>query len=197
MKKRLVLPLTALVWCVAATVAAPMAHAQHVSRSMETRAYEEVRVFPATGNMLPATADVSPWRPLRIAKWAAAAGSAGAALYGFSVSRRAEAGHTRLEEACQAEPDVCRERLPGGAYADAELEAMYQDVRALDRRARASLLLGQVGVATTVLLFLLDLRNDRPPPNIPWEPARIQLAPGAGGGVSLILRVPPLHAAGR
>jgi hypothetical protein len=110
------------------------------------------------------------WRALRLAKWTTAGASAGAALYGFYHNQRADEAYERLESACQAAQDACLLRLPGGAYANAELEREYQTVHSHDRRARAGLVAGQVGIATSVVLFILDLRNDRNPPNIPFEP---------------------------
>src|SRR5690606_6949463 len=106
---------------------------------------------------------------LRAAKWTTAAVSAGAAVCRVRQSRRAGEEYEQLEELCGVEVSRCEQRLPGGAYADAEVEAQYQDVRALDRRARTGLIAGQVGFAASVVLFVLDLRNSEGPANIPYD----------------------------
>jgi hypothetical protein len=129
-------------------------------------------------------------RPLKIGKWLAAAGAAGAAVYGFVRNGEADDAFTMLEEACDASPQRCVLRNAGGSYADAELERLYQDVLGLDRRARNGLILGQAAVVTSVVLFLLDLRNDVPPPDIPYSPPRLDVAPSRDGGLRLGLRLP-------
>ena len=52
---------------------------------------------------------------------------------------------------------------------------------------------GQVGVAASVLMFLLDLGNARPPDDIPWSPGtvRMERAPGVVRlGIHLPFRLP-------
>jgi hypothetical protein len=138
----------------------------------------------------PALDDPSPWRPLRIAKWSTVTLSAAAALYGFSNNRSADDAFEVIEGVCAIEPDRCESRLPDGAYADAALEAEYQHVRSLDRRARGALIGSQIGIAASVVLFILDLRNQRPPDNIPYEPRRLDITPARDGGVRLQLNLP-------
>ena len=137
----------------------------------------------------------SGWRPLAVAKWTTAAAAAGAAVYGVVQNRRADNQFEDLEQVCVEEPFRCEERLPNGAYVDAELEARYQDVRDLDGRARAALIAGQIGVAASVALFILDLRNSDGPQNIPYEPRTFDVMPARDGGVSLRLnlRLPAAH----
>ena len=127
----------------------------------------------------------SGWRPLAIAKWTTAAAAAGAAVYGVVQNRRADSQYEDLEQVCVEEPFRCEGRLPDGAYADAELEARYQDVRDLDGRARAALIAGQIGIAASVVLFILDLRNSDGPQNIPYEPRTFDMMPSRDGGLSL------------
>jgi len=112
-----------------------------------------------------------PLRPLRVAKWGALATAAGAAVYGFVQNHRADDRFNQLEQLCQDQPARCSVRGPGGAYQDPEFEALYREVRSLDRRAHAGLLLGQIGVAASVLFFLLDLDKTRRPPDIPFVPS--------------------------
>lgn len=129
------------------------------------------------------------WSALRIAKWGTGVAAAGFAVYGVLSNRRADEQFEDLEQTCADDPARCIDRLPNGAYADAELEAQYQDVRSLDRQARASLIAGQVGIATSVVLFILDLRNSDDPDNIPYEPRRLEIVPARDGGMSLRMNV--------
>jgi len=123
----------------------------------------------------------SSFRPVRIAKWALLAGGAGAALYGLQQNQRADDAYERLEALCLEDADRCRQRTQDGAYADPALEQQYQVVRDYDGRARTSLLAGQLGVAGSAVLFIIDLRNARPPRNIPFEPSRIEVGVVPGG----------------
>jgi len=136
----------------------------------------------AEGPSLPRDSDTrpGPWRPLRIAKWTTLATSAATGIYGFVKNAAADDRYRQLEQLCQDQQFRCADRTAGGAYADAQFEASYQEVRRLDRRSHASLLLSQIGVATSVVLFLLDLHNSSAPGDIPWVPAKIEIAPGAG-----------------
>jgi hypothetical protein len=124
-------------------------------------------------------------RPLRLAKWGAAAGTTGAAVAGFMIQRRADDRFEELERACEADVAACSARFEDGRYQDPGLEALYQDVLGLDRRARLALTTSQVGLATTVVLFILDLRERESPPNIPFEPGRLSVRRGAGGAVEV------------
>jgi hypothetical protein len=132
----------------------------------------------------------APLRPLRIAKWTVLAGSAAAGIWGFVRNERADKLYRELEQACQSAPLTCRPRTAGGAYTDAALEARYQEVRSLDRQSHVALLAGQVGVAASVVLFLLDLGNVRPPPDIPYVPKGVALSTDAAGRTRIALRVP-------
>jgi hypothetical protein len=128
------------------------------------------------------------WRALRIAKWTMVGASVGAALYGFSNNQRADDAYEGLEQMCQADLVRCAARTPGGAYTDPVLESEFQEIRRLDRRARTGLLVGQVAVASAVVLFIMDLRNGRPPPNIPYDGRAPRLEPARDGGVALVWR---------
>lgn len=130
---------------------------------------------PAPRAALPFADRSTMWK----AKWATLAASAAVGAYGFLVNDDAEDRYTRLEELCAADTDRCRERLASGAFVDAELEAMYQDIVKRDRRARVALLASQIGLASSVLLFILDLREAATPPNIPYEPELVLRDDGA------------------
>jgi hypothetical protein len=124
----------------------------------------------------------SSWRPLRISKWASFAATLGAAVYGVSTVRAADDRYEELEQACLAAPVVCGAHLPDGSYVDTELEQRYQAVLRQDRRARTALLASQLGAATTVVLFILDLRHARDPADVPYRPPRgLQLTPRRDG----------------
>ncbi len=137
-----------------------------------------------------APAEVRPLRPMRVAKWSTLVVAAGTAAWGFVQNGKADDAFADLERRCNAAPSVCARRTPDGAYEDAELERRYQNVRSLDRRAHAALLLGQIGIATSAVLFLLDLGNARRPPDIPFTPTEIEVQPRADGAVALSVRVP-------
>jgi hypothetical protein len=85
---------------------------------------------------------------------------------------------------------MCERRTDTGAYVDAEMERKYQDVRALDHRARTALVASQVGIAATVLLFVIDLRDVGPPKDIPYKPRALQLMPRRDGSLQLRLTLP-------
>jgi hypothetical protein len=128
------------------------------------------------------------FRPLRIAKWTALLGAVGSATYGFVRSGEADDGYRALDELCELQTTRCAARTPSGAYLDAELEARYQRVRSHDRHARMGLIASQVGIAATVVLFLLDLGNDSRPPDIPYVPKGLGLH--IGGQQRIELRLP-------
>lgn len=125
-------------------------------------------------------------RPLRIAKWSSLAAAAGFATLGFIRSGEADDAFRDLEAACHAVPVRCAPRNPDGSFMDAVFEARYQEVLDLDGQARTMLILSQVGVAASVVLFLLDLRNNRPPPDIPYAPTELRVGTACGGGGAAI-----------
>ena len=116
---------------------------------------------------------------LSIAKWGTLALSGVVGAYGFSANNDAEDRYAALEQSCAQDVVRCRDRLSDGRFADADLEQQYQDVVRLDRRARVALIASQVGIATSVVLFILDLREAEAPPNIPYEPELSVRADGA------------------
>jgi hypothetical protein len=121
-------------------------------------------------------------RPIRVAKWSALSVAAGFAAYGFARSGAADDAFRDLERACNLERERCLARKADGAYADAALENRYQDVLDLDQKVRTALILSQVGLATSVVLFLLDLRNHRQPPDIPYVPRSLTFDDNCAAG---------------
>ncbi len=129
-------------------------------------------------------------RPVAVAKWATLLLSTAAAVYGYRENRLADSRYGDLDRICQADPTRCQARTSTGAYQDAQLEAQYQEVKQLDHRAAVGLVGAEVGIATTVALFLLDLRHAvRNPPNIPYNPPKLQVVPRRDGGVEIKARL--------
>lgn len=137
-----------------------------------------------------AQAEGGHWTTLRIAKWSILAGAATSAVYGFVRSRAADDQYGQLERACNEEPQRCLDTTPSGAYADPALESQYQRVLHLDRQARFGLITSQLAVATSVVLFLLDLRNARPPETVPYEPSTLQVGSDGDGRLTLRFSLP-------
>lgn len=129
-------------------------------------------------------------RPMRVAKWSVLAAAAGAGIYGFLQNNEADDRFRELEQLCQEQQFRCANLTPSGAYADAEFETLYQDVRRLDRRSHLALVFSQVGVATGVALFLLDLGNGDAPGDIPWTPTSALHVRSVPGAIELSLRLP-------
>ena len=112
---------------------------------------------------------------LRVAKWASLLASGGAAVYGFTENRAADREYEEIEQLCQDQPDACA-TVPGSTtYLDPALEARYQDVLQRDDRARLALLMGQIGLAASVLMFILDLPEGTTTDDIPYDPRPVRL----------------------
>jgi hypothetical protein len=129
------------------------------------------------------------WSVIRVAKWSAALASAGAAAYGFMENRAADREYEDIERACEAAPLACATTTEGGTYADPALETRYQSVLQRDDRAQVALLAGQIGLAASVLLFILDLPEGTTPDDIPYEPRPLRLGLRAGQ-VQLAVQLP-------
>ena len=131
------------------------------------------------------TVDVrSPWRPLRIAKWTTFLASGGAAAFGFVQNRRADREYEQLESECVAEPANCSV-LEDGSYSNAALEARYQRIVDRDRTARTALLAGQIGLAASVIMFIIDLPERDTPEDIPYEPRPLRVGLRSDGSTEL------------
>lgn len=133
----------------------------------------------------------SAFRPLRVAKWGSLAVALATAGVGLATHRNADKEYRALEKICAEDGARCRERRPDGAYADPELERRYQKVLDNDRAARLALLASQIGVAASVVFFILDLSPDGSPPNIPYEPQRFDVGARPDGALELRLRLLP------
>lgn len=122
------------------------------------------------------------WSTLRVAKWSTLAVSLGVVTYGFVENRSADREYTAIEKLCEQDASNCERVSETGPYRDAALESRYQSVVARDRHARNALLAGQVGIAASVILFVLDLPASATPQDVPYEPHRIRLGVGGGNG---------------
>jgi len=155
------------------------------------------RVPDATQDRTAADVRAGP-RTLRVAKWVSLGGSMAAIAYGLVQQQRGDESYERLERLCVADAVRCGERLPSGAYADPGLERLYQDVLERHTRTRAGIIAGQVGIVASVVLFMLDLRDDGRA-DVIFDPERPRASVGVaeGGGVRLELRLPAGPGSGR
>ncbi|MFS8638363.1 MAG: hypothetical protein FWJ74_09765 [Gemmatimonadota bacterium] len=133
-------------------------------------------------------ARIGGWRPLSVAKWGMLGLTAVAAVYGLSASLEADGLYDRISEICATDASRC-EALPEGGYADDEVANLDRDARALDERARRGLLATQIGVAATLALFILDLRDSGPPPNVPYVPPQFRVGIGRDGALRVAGRI--------
>lgn len=148
------------------------------------------RAADATGTRADPEVDAGGVRPLSVAKWGSTAATAAAAVYGFSASLTADDHYARIERLCAEDASRCASRDADGGYLDPEIARLDEEASRLDRRARLALLASQVGVAASVVLFVLDLRNPGAPPNLPYIPSKVRVDFGAGGALRLRARVP-------
>lgn len=134
------------------------------------------RILPADLDA-PATSPASSTLPLPkyggwvgVTKWATLVAATGLGTLGFLLHKDASDTFDRLERACSADPDTCRELNPDGSYADPQLERLYQDVVDRDNQARVSLIAAEVSFGLSVLLFIADFQKERGPSDIPYDP---------------------------
>lgn len=132
------------------------------------------------------------WRLLRVAKWSTLAAAVGGGAYGLREQHEANRTHDRLERICADEPARCNgATVPDGDYTDPGLERMHRraDIRA--DRAVLAMIASQAALASSIALFVLDMRESALPPNEPYQPAEFRLVPGRGGGAMLRVRIEP------
>ena len=164
------------IWALAAclSVTVPLtAAAQHASLPLPSRATESARAASASERVSADIVEsVRGWAGL--GKWVSLAGTIGVAGLGFSAHADADDRFAALEALCASDASRCRV-TDDGTYADAEAEALFQAVLDKDQEARVYLVGSQIGLAATVALFILDLRNPGGPENIPYDPETIRL----------------------
>lgn len=105
-----------------------------------------------------------------VTKWLTLAAAAGLGTMAAIVHEDAEDSFAELERACLADPDNCRNVTADGAYADPQLESLFQDVVTKDRTARWSLIGAEVSFGASVLLFIVDFQKKSGPGDIPYDP---------------------------
>ena len=126
---------------------------------------------------------------VRHGKWATAAlfvAATGLALY---EHRTANGAFDDLRTMCGATVQCSIGQ--DGRYTDPAAEAQYQEVVAGDRAARAWFISGQVALAATTVLFVVELLHTKGSKNIPYsgfivKPTRT----GTRIGVQLPIRLP-------
>lgn len=131
----------------------------------------------------------SNWRPMRIVKWTALIASAGAAGYGFAQNRVADEDYERLEMECEEAPTSCAKVAGSDAYANPVLEQRYQRILKRDENARTALLAGQIGIAASVIMFIIDLPARESPEDIPYEPNPVRFGLSRDGRAQLEMRL--------
>lgn len=114
-----------------------------------------------------------------LAKWVSLAGTVAIGGLGFEAHNEADHLFASLEKRCADDPTRCR-LTTAGTYVDPEAEALFQDVVDKDDVARLYLIGSQITFVATVALFVLDLKNDAAPDNIPYEPESVRLKASPG-----------------
>jgi hypothetical protein len=89
----------------------------------------------------------------------------------------------RIEDACFEDSIRCITG-PSGAYADRQIEGLYQASLSYDRRARRWLIAGEAALLGAAALFVLEFtRKTHKPDNIPFEPEIRSLRDATGVGL--------------
>jgi hypothetical protein len=128
-------------------------------------------------------------RPMRVAKWATFLASTGAAAYGFTQNRVADRDYEELERECDDAPASCTKASGSEAYLNPALEQRYQRILDRDETAKVALLAGQIGIAASVIMFIVDLPDREEPEDIPYEPKPMRFGLSGDGRAELNLRV--------
>jgi hypothetical protein len=115
------------------------------------------------------------WSAIRVVKWTTALASAGTVAYGFVQNRDADREYQEIELMCKNDITLCATKPGSDEYADPVLEARYNAVLERDERAQLALLAGQIGLAASVLLFIIDLPKGTTTNDIPYDPSPLRL----------------------
>jgi hypothetical protein len=123
---------------------------------------------------------------VKYGKWVMLAGSLGMNYLAVRAHNRADDTFDGLKSRCGEAQERCA-LGPGGAYADPEIEDLYQTSLRYDRRARLWLIGGETALAGAAALFVWELTRPKGrPDNIPFEPeVRSLRAGGTGLGMRL------------
>jgi hypothetical protein len=118
-------------------------------------------------------------------KWAAAAAALGTTALGIHQHNAGNGTFHTLVLYC-GQVATCT-LGPDGRYLDARAEATYQRVAHFDRSARLWLAVGQVAAVGSAVLFVLELKHETGPPNIPFNGITVE----SGNGVTRVgYRIP-------
>jgi hypothetical protein len=162
---------TAAIWAVAGAAAAQPLLAQSDSAA------------PAPYRTAPA---------IKWGKWAVAIAAVGSTALGIHQHNAGNNAYRALVLYC-GQAITCAIG-PDGRYRDARAEATYQQVVRDDRSARAWLVFGQVAALGSAVLFILELRHETGPPNVPFSGLMVE---SAAGVTRVGYRIPVRIAAGK
>lgn len=129
-------------------------------------------------------------RPVvRYGKWLTAAAAAGLTYLAAREHHQSTDSWNRLLGICRSNNADCAIGLDG-RYINPVAEGNYQQSLYYDARARKRLVAGQVALVISAAMFIADLRGGGSgPPNIPFDPNKILVEPGADGGTRIGLRL--------
>ena len=120
---------------------------------------------------------------VKYGKWVLAAGAVGMNVLAAQAHNRADDAFDTLEDACFENSIRCITG-PDGAYADRQIEGLYQTSLHYDRRARRWLIGGEAALLGAAALFVLEFtRKTHKPDNIPFEPEIRSLREATGVGL--------------
>ena len=120
---------------------------------------------------------------IKYGKWVLAAGAVGMNLLAAQAHNRADDAFDTLRDTCFDDSVRCIIG-PEGAYADRQMERLYQTTLQYDRRARHWLIAGETALLGAAALFVLEFtRKTHKPDNIPFEPEIRSLRQATGVGV--------------
>jgi hypothetical protein len=120
---------------------------------------------------------------IKYGKWVLAAGAVGMNLLAAQNHDRADDAFDALRDACFDDSIRCIIG-PDGAYADRQMEGLYQTTLRYDRRARHWLIAGETALLGAAALFVIEFtRKTHKPDNIPFEPEVRSLRHATGIGL--------------
>jgi hypothetical protein len=120
---------------------------------------------------------------VKVAKWGLLGAAVGLGVFALRRSISAEDAYDELRALCLAGPTRCDHQA--GAYPDPDAERLYDRAQREDRSAQLGIYGGQAALLGSVALFIMDLRDDREPTNIPY-PGR---SPGNGSTRFTLVRI--------
>ena len=122
-------------------------------------------------------------------KWLTVAAAAGLTVMGAREHDKSAVEWRQLLTICRLDNADCALGTDG-SYVNPIAEAHYQRSVFYDARARRRLLGGQIALVVSAALFIADVkRGQNGPPNIPFDPNKLLVAPAAGGGTRVGLHL--------